>query len=645
MGRHSRPGGPVRLVLTLSVLVVFAVAIVFALSGCATVTPEEAVAAGHPTVAKDTPCTSCKAKDHQFEHRDPYKGDCRLCHDTQSWNQVFYSHANVAFNEGMHLAVGCDYCHTEQNPYPSANCSGCHASQHPVVLDCAKCHQAVAWRLPTLPKEHVSLKGGHKDLECFDCHKGDNAFSLPNGCASASCHGPSKHGGLTDCASCHDPSLGWKPKKSFDHNDYFVLSGRHKQVECTQCHPNNQFAAANPQCTTCHGVKHGGLTNCSACHTTEGFTPSTFKHSSVWKYYTGAHKNVACTKCHPSAQYAKHIGNKNSCVSCHGTKHGGLSKCADCHTTSAFKPSTFEHSSVWQYYTGAHKNVACTKCHPSAQYAKHIGNADSCVSCHGVQHGGLSDCLDCHTTSTFKPSTFKHFSVWQYYTGAHKNVACTKCHPDGQYAEHIGNADSCVSCHGVQHGGLSDCLDCHTTSTFKPSTFEHFSVWQYYTGAHKNVACTKCHPDGQYAEHIGNADSCVSCHGVQHGGLSDCLDCHTTSTFKPSTFEHSSVWPLTGAHQTLACTKCHPGSEYANAIGDPSSCGNCHGVMHGNQTQCDLCHTTSTFSEVHLSSEFTHAEIGYHTGHPIQDVCLECHTTGNFTEYVCNQCHFPFPYP
>ena len=567
MGRHSKAGGPVRLVLTLSVLALFAVAVVFAVSGCGVVTPEKAVAAGHPAVASDTPCTSCKDPQHTFEHRDPYKGDCRTCHNTLSWIQVSYSHANVAFNQGMHLAVGCDYCHTEQNPYPSANCAGCHESKHQVVLDCAKCHQAVAWNLAVLPEGHMSLDGGHKGVSCFECHKGSNAFSFPNGCAS--CHGPSRHGGLTDCGSCHDPSLGWnQPKPSFDHNDYFVLTGQHKTLECTQCHPKNQFAAASPQCVSCHGTQHGGLTDCSACHTTSSFKPSTFQHSSVWTL-TGAHKHVACTKCHPSAQYAKAIGNKNSCVSCHGTHHGGLSDCADCHTTTTFKPSTFEHSSVWTL-TGAHKHVACTKCHPDNKYAQH-GNKNSCVSCHGTHHGGLSDCADCHTTTSFKPSTFEHSSVWTL-TGAHKDLPCTKCHPDNKYAQH-GDKDSCVSCHGTQHGNQTQCEKCHTTSTFSPANDGiaemHPSTVPLGQEHAPSDLCTRCHPTLVF-----NAPTkpCVDCHTAPHVEPTNCIECHVPTVWSDtSKFQHADIGYHTQFPIEQACLKCHTTGNYAEY-----RCDHCH---------------------------------------------------------------------
>ena len=47
--------------------------------------------------------------------------------------------------------------------------------------------------------------------------------------------------------------------------------------------------------------------------------------------------------------------------------HAGLSTdCAACHTTSAFKPTTFVHKSVGEHMgPGAEHPIDCAKCHPT----------------------------------------------------------------------------------------------------------------------------------------------------------------------------------------------------------------------------------------------------------------------------------------
>jgi hypothetical protein len=220
---------------------------------------------------------------------------------------------------------------------------------------------------------------------------------------------------------------------------------------------------------------------------------------------TGAHATLACEDCHlngsggDNAAGAEWTKPDPACVSCHGDKHGGLTNCASCHQPTVWADVTFEHSFP---RTGAHADLACGDCHVSKPGAESIAgtqfpSADpACVSCHGAQHGGLTECASCHTTEAFKPSTFKHPFA---RTGAHASLACTKCH--GTPFSKAGS--TCVSCHGAKHGGLTDCASCHTTKAFKPSTFKHPSVGEHSAGS---FACSKCHPNG-YATH-----SCT-CHG------------------------------------------------------------------------------------------------------------------------------------
>jgi len=520
----------------------------------------------HPVVSSQTPCSSCKVANHRFVHKVPYQGDCRRCHTTTSWRFVSYTHTTTAMDQGMHAVIGCARCHTVANPVPDPSCGSCHESKHAALPSCEKCHEPISWRLfSPIPAGHVSLQGGHEVLTCFSCHIGPKAFTAPKQCVS--CHGV-KHGGLTQCGMCHDPSLGWKPKGNFDHNQFYVLSGLHRLVPCAKCHPGGNFGAANPRCVTCHKVRHGGLTDCASCHTTAGFKPSTFRHSSVFDL-TGAHARLRCTACHPGQRYATNISTGPGCSGCHGTRHGGLTQCQQCHTTTSFKPSTFRHSSVF-VLSGAHASLACTECHPGSRYASSIRKGPGCTGCHGSAHGGLTDCAHCHTQTSFIPSTFKHSSVWPL-TGAHATLACTKCHPGGDFTDAIGTSTACVSCHGVHHGNQTACANCHTTTSWSPI---------------KKIA-------------------------------------------------HPGFPPLGAEHTARPCTLCHPTLVF-NAPTKP--CSDCHTAPHVGPTDCLRCHRPTVWSDIH----FTHSEIGYHTGLPIEDACLYCHTTGDYTKYRCDQCHLPY---
>jgi hypothetical protein len=525
-----------------------------------------AEAVQHPDV-NGAACTSCKAPQHDYVHSAPYEGECSRCHVTTSWNRVSYSHVDNNFNLGFHQVVGCSYCHTAETTIPSPACEGCHRSMHPRTPGCPNCHTGSYWSLPKpLPEGHVSLSGGHEGLVCFNCHVGKTAFTSPKHCVE--CHGV-HHGGLTDCGRCHDPAMGaFKLKAGFTHTADFPLTGEHGTLGCAACHSKKlNFTTARPVCVNCHGVHHGGLTDCARCHTTKAFIPSKFWHSWVFAL-TGEHATLACTECHPGRRFASAIGEPNECVSCHGPHHGGLTDCAHCHNTTAFKPPTFRHYWVFRL-VGQHRYLACTKCHPGRRYAHAIGQPDSCVSCHGPHHGGLTDCASCHTPRGFQPPDFKHSSVWPL-TGKHAELACTKCHPGSDFAHPIGSPDHCTNCHGVHHGNQTECEKCHTTAGFKPS---------------KKI-------------------------------------------------EHPVFPALGGEHAKRSCSLCHPGLNFSSA----RPCNDCHTAPHVGPTDCLRCHRPTVWTDIH----FHHADIGYHTQYPIEDACPKCHTEGDYTKYVCDQCHIPY---
>jgi hypothetical protein len=107
-------------------------------------------------------------------------------------------------------------------------------------------------------------------------------------------------------------------------------------------------------CATCHLPEYEGArdhadkkpTTCAICHLETSWHPSEVHHD-FWKL-TGAHGKAECAFCHKGAP-PTFKGTKKDCVSCH-TKDFDTStfpnhetfgtKCADCHSTTAWKPST-----------------------------------------------------------------------------------------------------------------------------------------------------------------------------------------------------------------------------------------------------------------------------------------------------------------
>ena len=559
---------------------------VLALVGCVvatTVTPVKAAA--HPGYTAGTACdaTGCH---NTYKHKAPYLGPCENCHTLDRWKPAVYKHKNTSFDNGMHPLIGCAMCHTEGEPLPSKECSACHESPHGGFKACANCHTTNAWGMrKPLPETHVSLLGGHKKLECFDCHKDTKPTAKTRTCTD--CHG-SNHGGLTNCQDCHDPSTGWNPKDGWNHDVFFKRVGAHAKLDCGDCHKNGRFANTPRVCVGCHGKQHGGLTDCGSCHSPSavgGFKNTSFRHSSVFNL-TGRHAKLDCTKCHAKRQFARVLGNgSHKCVSCHGSQHGGLTDCASCHTTSGFGSTTFSHAAVFPL-EGRHATLECDRCH----LEDNPGNrtflpkpSDKCVDCHGAKHGGLTDCADCHTTSGFGNTTFSHAAVFPL-VGTHATLECVRCH----LQDSPGNrtflpkpSDKCVDCHGTKHGGQTQCQTCHSNAnlSFIPALSYTALHPIPIGGTHADTSkCTRCHPaTGPDSGPVFNntVPACETCHAatIPHVGPTDCVRCHQPTSWSEVHFTHSPIYflpgveaphpyndPIFGPYPT-GCVKCHPSSE------------------------------------------------------------------------------------
>lgn len=493
-----------------AIFVLAAIIILAAIGVAASLRPQEqARAAGHPQVPAGSTCDSCKtAPLHTYQHAGEYANlACDRCHSTSSWTNVDYTHREAFLNESFHALIACARCHDSSGKVPDKACESCHLkrSPHPAsVKNCSACHTAIAWsaRKP-IPQTHLSLLGGHLNLDCEACHTGFAGPTRPRGCVD--CHGV-HHGGLTKCEDCHDPARMWQPKEGFDHAAFFALKGTHADTQCAKCHPSGRFAGTPSTCVGCHGDKHGGLTDCSRCHSPKRYSwqPS-FDHAAKFPL-TGKHAYLDCRKCHASGSFG---AAPTVCVGCHGPQHGGLTECASCHTTAGFKPATFKHSSVF-VLTGAHATLACSKCHPSNAYATAIGQPYVCSSCHALRHGpDYARCGVCHTTTAFVSvkSTVVHPEPIQL-GDTHRAMRCNLCHPTLIFED---PTTPCVTCHAttVPHVGPSDCLRCHMPTTWDDIRFVHPSISAHVLEGPDPAAsdCTLCHPGRDFTTY-----TCDACH-------------------------------------------------------------------------------------------------------------------------------------
>ncbi len=295
-------------------------------------------------------CADCHARDLPAANH-PFPTTCDLCHNTQAWKQVTFSHSVMDTTD-------CKACHAAVEPanhFPG-QCSACHSTDawkpasfnHAVAnaVDCLSCH------IPDRPANHWQA-------QCSACHSTNGWLPAHFNHAAA---------GATDCQSCHQKDA----------------PANHWQAQCSACHSTNGWLPAHfnhaavgaTNCQSCHqkdAPANHWQAQCSACHSTNGWLPAHFNHAAV-----GA---TDCQSCHTPP--ANHFPGQ----------------CSQCHNTSSFAGATFNHSFPLNH-GGA--NGDCSKCHPSG-----TGPGYTCFTCHNQAEmdqkhaavvGYSAECAKCHPT-------------------------------------------------------------------------------------------------------------------------------------------------------------------------------------------------------------------------------------------------------
>lgn len=641
-----------------------------------------------------------------------FSTECQTCHTATVWQNGRFDHNQTLFPlTGAHQSPSCSGCHGD-NVFAgrSVECVTCHVTDFTATVNpnhvtggfpqqCQTCHTTASWQPSTFSHANTQfpLTGAHQAVICGQCHVNNQYQGLPSDCYA--CHAanftaatnPSHTGNgfSTNCTGCHT-TAGWSPA-SFNHSSTaFPLTGSHVPLDCQTCHTGGNYQLVFTDCYQCHQSDFAVPVNpnhvagnfnhdCTPCHTTTAWGPSTFSHTNTQFPLTGAHQAASCNQCHASNQYQ---GLPSACIDCHAVDFqnavnpnhvaGGFSQnCTECHTTIAWNPASFNHNNTNFSLTGAHGPLQCQSCHINGNYQLVYND---CYQCHqedfstptNPNHVGGNfnhDCTPCHTTSVWSPSTFSHSTTQFPLTGAHQAVSCGDCHVNNQYQ---GLPSACFDCHVADFqnadnpnhvaGGFSqNCMECHTTMAWTPASFNHSNTNFPLTGAHGPLQCQSCHVDGNY-QLVYN--DCYQCHQTDYavptnpnhvaGNFNhDCAPCHTTSVWSPSTFTHNATpFPLTGAHQAVSCGDCHINNQYQ---GLPSACIDCHladfqgtnnpnHVAGGFSQTCTECHTTAAWTP----ASFNHANTNFPlTGAHVPIQCQSCHVNGNYQLVYdnCYQCH------
>ncbi len=552
--------------------------------------------------------------------------ECVRCHSEHNgedfllikWNPGTFDHKLTGYAlEGKHAGVACNQCHTAEHISTeerstikvthlsrtflglSRNCTTCHQDSHKGRLgsSCAQCHNYDNWQQISInqfdhSKTRYPLTGLHSQVGCQQCHTaGKDAkpryTGFPFG-RCADCHADPHRGRFEQgCESCHG-TQGWNKiasdalSESFDHSKTkFPLLGKHIKVDCVECHSGGDFKKPIlfQKCADCHKPDpHGGQFaqrldkgECAACHTVEGFRPSTFgikQHATTAYPLQGKHALLQCSQCHIRKGKTTIYKIKfQSCTDCHQDRHAGqfaqapyFDRCESCHKVQRFRPSTFtlaRHAETRFPLTGSHAAVICTDCHRiSSQFTP--------------------------------PSAIYHWN----------NTVCTSCHSDphqGQFAKLMRLAGS--------NGKPLGCEACHSTQSWKEfSRFDHSRTSFPLLGSHRTTPCSSCHkaPGQQTAIHNidfkGAPTACEECHQDVHGaqfaksGITACAGCHNSTAWKPSSFDHETrtAFPLQGAHRKVECDQCHKSTRLVGTKAilfykpTPTRCAACHGAnVHG----------------------------------------------------------------
>ncbi|MEW6743408.1 MAG: hypothetical protein AB1486_11680 [Planctomycetota bacterium] len=378
---------------------------------------------------------------------ESFPGDCTICHTTESWyplrEDFSFDHlarTGVAL-EGAHAQAHCLRCHNDRGPvqaYVARGCGGCHPDPHEATLgsDCKQCHSQLSWEPIGMVGQHARtrfpLSGVHlavacdrchlqarlgdfegAPIECDACHQSDLARAVDPDHAA--------NGWTSDCQRCHVP-IAWE-EAHFSHTT-FPLTGAHAALACTACHVSG-FAGTPRDCYACHETDYartrdpdhvaaGFPTSCEQCHNTSAWTPATFPHTKF--PLTGAHTSLDCSACHASG----YTGTPSDCYSCHASDYTGArdpdhvangfpTTCEQCHTTSAWRPSTFDHEAFFPIESGPHSGLDCRSCHTTGSFASF-----SCIDCHEHRKDKMDD---------------EHSDVDGY---RYDSNACYDCHPRGR---------------------------------------------------------------------------------------------------------------------------------------------------------------------------------------------------------------------
>ena len=482
-------------------------------------------------------------------HAD-FESECKKCHVR------FDKKAQTGLCLDCHKEVASDTRDKQgyHGRIPEQECRACHTDhkgrdKNIVVLD----QKTFDHHLTDFP-----LKGGHlgPKAECRNCHTTGKKFrEAPSECNA--CHQKDdKHKGSLgkECADCHTDK-NWKDTK-FDHaKTRFPLTGKHRDVQCKECHADPKFKGAPTQCAGCHRKddqrkghqgKYGN--KCETCHTDRDWKAIKFDHGRETKYpLKGKHALAKCTACHTGNDLYKDKIASTRCVACHrkdddrkGHKGKFGEKCESCHVEKSWMETSFDHDRQTKYpLRGKHALAKCESCHTGSLQTQKLATA--CFACHEKDDKHKDQegrkCESCHNEQKWKDAVFDHGLARFPLLGKHAKVECKKCHLSATFKD---AQSDCYACHKKEDKHKkrfgTECGQCHNANNWKAWSFDHDRRTHFpLDGAHKGIDCHACHikPTTGKMSLSGNCASCHRNEDVHQGGFGpECQRCHDTKSFR-----------------------------------------------------------------------------------------------------------------
>lgn len=308
-------------------------------------------------------------------HGKDFKISCTTCHSSKGWalDKEIYSfdHASTKMPlTGQHKDINCRLCHASlvfSEAKAKTECVQCHEDVHSNTVGnfCDKCHTSQSWLVNNITEIHQQsrfpLVGVHTIAECTQCHKSESLLRYDvQGVECIDCHRENylatsnpPHTDIfsTDCSQCHNIySYEWGGS-GFNHN-MFPLTLGHSNLQCSQCHTNNNFTSLSTDCYSCHKADYEATTHpahnsgcystdCKICHTTNpGWQPVSFQHEAYFPINSGNHGGLTCNQCHTNPANCTY-----DCLGCHNNQSS----------------ITNEHNDVGGF---TYSSTACFNCHP-----------------------------------------------------------------------------------------------------------------------------------------------------------------------------------------------------------------------------------------------------------------------------------------